>query len=65
MANAIGLAVRGLTMIPLLDEAFPNKIAKTTVVRISVETSTSEETQDKIAYREIFLGFDYSMLQDD
>ncbi|KAM0148799.1 hypothetical protein ACHAPC_006340 [Botrytis cinerea] len=35
MANAIGLAVRGLTMIPLLDEAFPNKIAKTTVVRIS------------------------------
>lgn len=33
-------------MIPLLDEAFPNKIAKTTVVRISVETSTSEETQD-------------------
>ncbi|KAK8904838.1 hypothetical protein QC760_007175 [Botrytis cinerea] len=34
MANAIGLAIRGLTMIPLLDEAFPNNIAKTTVGNI-------------------------------
>ncbi|TEY54808.1 hypothetical protein BOTCAL_0237g00100 [Botryotinia calthae] len=37
----------GLTMIPLLDEASPDKIAKSTEVRIGVETSTSEETQDK------------------
>lgn len=34
-------------MIPLLDEAFPSNIAKTTVVRIIVGISTSEETQDK------------------
>ncbi|KAF7948942.1 hypothetical protein EAE96_008121 [Botrytis aclada] len=47
MANAIGFAVGGLTMLPLLDEAFPNTIAKTTVVRIGVGTSTSEKTQDK------------------
>ncbi|TGO11277.1 hypothetical protein BTUL_0113g00070 [Botrytis tulipae] len=47
MANAIGFAIGGLTMLPLLDEAFPNRIAKTTVVRIGVGTSTSEKTQDK------------------
>ncbi|THV53290.1 hypothetical protein BGAL_0054g00010 [Botrytis galanthina] len=47
MANAIGFGIGGLTMLPLLDEAFPNRIAKTTVVRIGVGTSTSEKTQDK------------------